>query len=75
MGKGGDFMKVLHMVAYLLLFVGGINWGLVGLFQFNLVGKLLGPLGLERVAYILVGLATVYAAFTHMGDCKTCSKK
>jgi len=59
-------MKALHMVAYILLFVGGLNWGLVGLFNYNLVSSLLGSMPMvEKVVYILVGLATVYVAVTH----------
>ena len=69
-------MKALHMVAYVLLWVGGLNWGLVGLFNFNLVTALFGmwPM-LVTLVYVLVGLSAVYTAFTHMGDCKVCSKK
>ncbi len=68
-------MKMLHMVAYLLLWVGGINWGLMGLFNFNLVESLGLPGGLVNLVYILVGLSAVYTLATHMGDCKVCSKK
>jgi uncharacterized protein len=69
-------MKWLHMVAFLLLVVGGLNWGLVGLFQFNLVEMLLGSSDvLVMVVYVLVGLSAVYIGATHMGDCKVCSKK
>lgn len=69
-------MKWLHMVAFALLVVGGVNWGLVGLFQFNLVETLLGSMPtVEMVVYVLVGLSAVYIAATHMGDCKVCSKK
>lgn len=69
-------MKWLHMVAFALLVVGGVNWGLVGLFQFNLVEQLLGSMPtVEMIVYVLVGLSAVYIAATHMGDCKVCSKK
>jgi len=69
-------MKALHMVAYILLWVGGLNWGLIGLFNFNLVTALFGmwPM-LVSLVYVLVGLSAVYTAFTHMGECKVCSKK
>lgn len=67
-------MKALHMVAYILLWVGGLNWGLVGLFNYNLVDSLLGGVGLTNIVYILVGVSAVYSAATHMGDCKVCSK-
>jgi uncharacterized protein len=69
-------MKTLHMVAILLLVVGGINWGLVGLFEYNLVMALLGGYpAVEMLVYVLVGLSAVYVLVTHKGDCKICSKK
>ena len=69
-------MKMLHMVTFLLTVVGALNWGLVGLFNFNLVSALLGSLPmLEKVVYVLVGLSAVHLVVTHMKDCKTCSKK
>jgi uncharacterized protein len=51
----------VYLVALLLVVVGGLNWGLVGLLNFNLVTALTGfmPL-LEQVVYILVGLAAIY---------------
>lgn len=77
--EGGDRnMKALHMTAYALLWVGGFNWGLVGLFQFNLVETILGAVGLTalvQIVYILVGLSAVYTVSTHMGDCKVCGGK
>lgn len=69
-------MKALHMAAYALLWVGGLNWGLVGLFNTNVVNMLLsGVPGLEQIVYILVGVAAVYSLATHMGDCKVCASK
>ena len=69
-------MKWLHIIAYLLLFVGGLNWGLVGLFNFNLVMTLFSSWpAVESLIYILVGVATVYIIVTHKTDCKVCSMK
>jgi uncharacterized protein len=68
-------MKMLHMVAYVLLWVGGLNWGLVGLLGVNVVSMVLGSGMLANVVYILVGLSAVYSLLTHMGDCKVCSMK
>lgn len=52
-------------VAYLLVLVGGLNWGLIGFFEYNLVGELFGfDSGLTRVIYCAVGLAAVYLAYT-----------
>ena len=67
--------KGMHMLAYLLLFVGGLNWLLVGLFQLDVVAKLFGGMDstVSRVIYVVVGLATVYVIATHKKDCKVCS--
>lgn len=68
-------MKWLHMVSVLLVVVGALNWGLVGLFNFNLVMYVLGSWPMvEKVVYVLVGLSAVYLLLTHKGDCKICSK-
>ena len=68
-------MKSLHMVAFVLLVVGGLNWGLTAL-GLNVVYMLLGAWPVvEQVVYILVGLSAIYIAATHMQDCKACSAK
>lgn len=53
-------MKTLNMVAMWLVFVGGLNWGLVGLLGMNVVETVLGSTGLVNIVYILVGLSTVW---------------
>lgn len=54
-------MKTLDVIAAILLVIGGLNWGLVGLFGFNLVEFLFGELpAIVRLVYILVGLSAVY---------------
>lgn len=73
--KEVKYMKALHMVVFTLVIVGAVNWGLVGLLDFNLVTVIFGSLGLEKLVYILVGASGVYLAATHMQDCKACSKK
>lgn len=67
-------MKMLHMAAYILLWVGGINWGLMGIGMGNIVEGLLG-MDIAKLVYIVVGVATVYVIATHMGDCKVCGGK
>lgn len=59
-------MKHLHMVAFLLLVIGGLNWLLWGVFQWE-IGMLFGGSDaiISRVIYVLVGLAAVYKLFTH----------
>jgi len=68
-------MKTLHMVAWVLLIVGGLNWLLVGLFQkdlFVMLGMDMTSI-VPKIVYILVGLSALYDLFTHRGACKICS--
>ncbi|TSC75504.1 MAG: hypothetical protein G01um101430_346 [Parcubacteria group bacterium Gr01-1014_30] len=67
-------MNALHIVAFTLLVVGGLNWLLVGLVGWD-VGALFGGQGaaVSRVIYILVGLAAIFEAATHGSTCKACS--
>lgn len=57
-------MKTLDVIAAVLLVVGGLNWGLVGFFQFDLVATIFGGQGaiISRAVYALVGLSAVYQA-------------
>ena len=49
--------------AFTLVLIGALNWGLVGLFQFDLVAFLLGKMSiLSRIVYSLVGLSAIYVA-------------
>ncbi len=67
-------MKALHMIAFLLLVVGGLNWLLVGLFGWD-VGELFGgqEAVVSRIIYVLVGLSALVVLFSHKKDCKPCS--
>lgn len=54
-------MKILNLITLILVIVGGLNWGLVGLFNFDLVAALFGKDSLlSRIVYILVGLSAVW---------------
>ncbi|TFG90682.1 MAG: DUF378 domain-containing protein [Candidatus Atribacteria bacterium] len=54
----------VDLIALILVIVGGLNWGLVGLFDFNLVTTIFGGGStLSRIIYILVGLAAVYMIY------------
>jgi uncharacterized membrane protein YuzA (DUF378 family) len=59
-------MKPLHWIALVLVIVGAINWGLVGIFQFDLVAALFGgqEAALSRVVYSLLGLSGLIVAAT-----------
>lgn len=55
-------MNALDWIAFILVVVGGLNWGLVA-FDFNLVSMLLGTGTAAKIVYALVGLSAVYAFF------------
>ncbi|HJA26373.1 MAG TPA: DUF378 domain-containing protein [Candidatus Fournierella merdigallinarum] len=56
-------MRTFYRICVALLIVGGLNWGLVGLFSFNLVGWLFGGSAstISRIIFTLVGLAALGA--------------
>ncbi|MBI2008992.1 DUF378 domain-containing protein [Candidatus Saccharibacteria bacterium] len=54
-------MNAADNVSMLLVLVGGLNWGLIGFFEWNLVGEIFGAgSGAARVVYAIVGLAALY---------------
>lgn len=54
-------MKKLNLITLILAIVGGLNWGLVGLFDFNLVAALFGAgSAVSRTIYVLVGVSALY---------------
>lgn len=57
-------MKTLDVLAAVLLVIGGLNWGLIGLFEFNLVGFIAGHIPvIARTIYTIVGIAAIYQIF------------
>ncbi len=73
-------MKLLHTVAFILLAVGGLNWGLVGLGwlsgsqDWNVVHMLAGSsMQLEAVVYVAVGLSAAWLLVTHKKTCRNCA--
>lgn len=64
-GMGKTKLNALDWIAMVLMIVGGLNWGLVGLFDFNLVAALFGSqTPLSRVVYVVVGLSALYSIYT-----------
>ena len=56
-------MKAFDVTIAVLLVVGGLNWGLVGLLNFDLVASIFGEMSaLSRIVYSLVGIAAVFQA-------------
>jgi len=58
-------MEMIELIALILVLVGGLNWGLVGLLNINLVTLILGSVPiLVTIVYDLVGLSALYIAYT-----------
>ena len=56
-------LSIIDWIALVLVVVGGLNWGLVGIFNFDLVATIFGAMSiLSRVVYGLVGLSAIYVA-------------
>lgn len=54
-------MKIVDTIALILIIIGAINWGLIGLFNFNLVDTLFGTMSLlSRIIYTLVGISGLW---------------
>ena len=56
----GSGMKRLNMIVLLLVIIGGLNWAIVGFFNFNVVGAVFGDTA-ARVIFVIVGLAAIWA--------------
>ena len=56
-------MRVINVLVAILLVIGGLNWGSVGIFNFNVVDYLLEHIYLDRIVYTIVGIAALYALF------------
>ena len=57
-------MEIISKIILALVVIGGLNWGLVGAFNFDAVAFLFGPMSvLSRTIYILMGLASIWAIF------------
>ncbi len=55
-------MKIIDTIALILVIIGAINWGLIGLFNFNLVDTIFGVgSALSRIIYSLVGISGLWS--------------
>lgn len=56
-------LNTFDWITLVLVIIGGLNWGLVGIFNFNLVSTIFGDMStLSRIVYALVGLSAIYVA-------------
>ena len=59
-------MHILKIISYVLVIIGAINWGLIGIFNFDLVATIFGDMSLfTRIIYILVGISALILLFVN----------
>jgi len=59
--------STLDWITLVLVFIGGLNWGLIGIGGWNLVDMIFGSIPiLARIIYILVGISALYLLYTHV---------
>ncbi|OGN59384.1 MAG: DUF378 domain-containing protein [Chlamydiae bacterium RIFCSPHIGHO2_12_FULL_27_8] len=63
-------MKKLDLIAWILLIIGGINWGFVGVVDFNIIDYIFGKIWIDKVLYFLVGVSAIYALVNFKHCCK-----
>ncbi len=69
-------MSTVDKVSMILLVIGGLNWGLVGFFEYDLVAEIFGAgETLSRIIYALVGVAAVWTVYKMYNLMSTESKK
>jgi uncharacterized membrane protein YuzA (DUF378 family) len=71
-------MKYLKQIAYVLLLIGGINWGVYGVSGYDVVEVLFGQIPMiANLIYVFVGLSAFYMIISRFTfcECKTCDSK
>lgn len=63
--------NVFDLIAVIILIIGGLNWGLIGLFEWNFIGSVFGyTTTFSRTLYSIVGFAAIYKIFCFYGEKK-----
>ncbi len=66
-------LKYAKLISYLLVIIGALNWGFIGIFNLDLVAKLLGDMTIwSRAVYALVGIAALVSLMTMATSDDTC---
>jgi len=69
-------MKTLDAIVIVLLVIGGLNWGLVGFFNFDFVATVFGQMSaMSRLVYCLIGVSALYQIFQWKGTQKRSKRK
>jgi len=59
-------MRNLYMLFFILTIIGGINWGLIGLFNFDLLVTIFGTTVITKIMHVLIGVSAGYLLFHTM---------
>lgn len=62
-------MKKIDIIALILLIIGGINWGLYGVLNFNIIDYIFGKIWVDKIIYFLIGVSAIYGLFTWKHFC------
>ena len=62
----------MHKIAFILLLIGGVNWGIAAFNGMGLEGLFLGGSIIWTIIYALVGISALYELFTHKKNCSQC---
>lgn len=69
-------MKIIHIVAFILLVLGGLVWGLIGFLDINILDHLFGGSSIiPKIIYSAIGLGTVVEVLIHPKVCNACQTK
>ncbi len=67
-------LKTVHFIAFVLVIIGALNWGLIGVADFNLVAVIFGDGAIARTIYVLVGLSAVLMLYTEFATMRAGSE-
>lgn len=75
-------MKIIKKIAFVLVIIGGLNWGIYGLIGYDLVDVFIGSIPMiARILYVLIGLSALYLIINKytvcrccLGNCSTCAQ-
>lgn len=63
--------NIFDWIAFVLVIVGALNWGLVGVLNLDLVATLFGDMSMiSRIVYVLVGISAIYVGINIMNYCR-----
>lgn len=69
-----NVLRIVHIVALVLVIIGALNWGMIGVADFNLVAAVFGDGAIARTIYALVGLSALVILYTEFAVVRTAER-